>query len=179
MGKDRSWWVVLIEGIVAIGLALYIFLATESAVRNIGLVVALYLLAVGLINAIGGFMGTHGSKSIMYQGIVGLIVGGILAAMFFFNWGTITLGYTILGLGMIVYGGLGIWAYFFDRGKKDFQWGPILISAALVVWGVMIFIARGQGFDLATVSAWILLAIGALAVGWSFYLRSRTAAAGA
>ena len=173
MKQDKSWWLVLIQGLVALGLALYIFFAQDSAVTAIGLIAAGYVFVIGLMHTIGAFMSANRSNTLLYRGIGGLIIGGLLLGMFFFGWGGIETAYTILALGLLVFGGLGLWAFLFDRGGREFEWGPIFVNAALAFWGVMVFVARGQSFNLATVSAWVLLAIGAVMTGWAFYMRSR------
>ena len=109
----------------------------------------------------------------MYRGIAGLIIGALLFGMYFLNLGTVQGGYTLLAIGLIVFGGLGLWVNFFDRGGKDFEWGPIIINSALVLWGVLIFFTRSQAIDLANVSAWILLIAGGAGIAWSFVMRNQ------
>jgi uncharacterized membrane protein HdeD (DUF308 family) len=172
--KDNPWWMILIQGIIGVLLALYIFFAREQAILIFGLLAAGYVFVMGLIQAVASFTSDGVSNTMKYRALAGLIIGIVLFGMYFFNVGSLQFGHTLLAIGLIVYGGLGLWAYFFDRGGNEFEWGPVIINALLVVWGVLVFIARGQDINLANISAWILLALGAAAIGWAFVVRSRT-----
>ena len=170
--KDNPWWLMLIQGIVGVALALYIFFARDQAVLIIGLIAAAYVFVMGLVQTIAGY-GTGGSKTLMYRGIAGMIIGALLFGMYFLNLGTVQSGYTLLAIGLIVFGALGLWANFFDRGQKDFEWGPIIINGALLLWGVLIFFTRSREIDLANASAWILLIAGGAGIAWSFVMRNQ------
>ena len=64
--KDNPWWLILIQGIVGVALALYIFSAREQAVLIIGLIAAAYVFVIGLVQTIAGY-GTGGSKTLIHN----------------------------------------------------------------------------------------------------------------
>lgn len=111
---------------------------------------------------------------IWIRGLVALIVGAFLLSMELFDFGTLQWAYTVLAGGLIVYGALGLFTDTFQRGDKEFAWGPILVSVALLAWGVLVFVARSQEFDLARVSGWLLVAIGALMLLWTYLRRPKS-----
>jgi len=179
MKSQNKWWLVLIEGLIAIGLGLYMLIDQTHASVYLGLVIAAYLVISGLVQTIKG--ATHrnapGGKVDLIRGLVGLIGGGLILILYFFKALTLEMGVTILGIGLIVYGLLGLYENFFDRGEDVFAWAPILVNLALAGWGILIFIARSQDINLIFWSGVILLLIGLVIAGYSFMIRSREASA--
>ena len=172
MKKDKLWWLVLVQGIIAIGLGLYIVAQRDQATTYIGLLAAAYIFISGITQAIGATtQGSKRSKTGLIRGITGLVIGGGLLALAWFGWVDLITGYTLLAIGLLIYGGLGLWHAFFDRGEIPFSWGPIMLNGLLVLWGFLVFLARIQNFDLAMISAGILVVIGALACVWGFLIR--------
>lgn len=175
MSEKRPWWFGLVQGLVALGLGLYLVISRDSAAFIIGLVAAIYLLVGGVIHTLRGLgLRSAGKGTIpLIRGLVGLILGVVLLAMALFNIGSLASGYTILAIALIIFGALGIYTSFFARGDKEFQWGPVLVNLALLVWGVLVFVSRSMEFDLAIVSGWILIAIGVVILIWTFVVHSR------
>jgi len=169
MGKNSPWWLGLIQGLVALGLGLFLVLDRGSASLIIGLLAAIYLLVAGIIHTIRGLGLRSADKGsvVLIRGIVGLVIGAILLAFALFNVGTLQSGYTILAIGLIIFGALGLFTSFFQRGNKGFAWGPVLVNLALLVLGILVFFSRSQGFDLALVSGWILILVGAVILLWT------------
>lgn len=150
MKEDKSLlWQGIIQGIVALGLGLLMVFSRNTATLWIGIAVAVYLFVAGIIQTTRG-LGLQSAgfgSTVLIRGIVGLIVGGILLVMAWFDWGSLAAGYTILALGLLVFGGLGLFVNFFQRGRRQFEWGPVLVNLALMVWGFLIFFSRGRDFD--------------------------------
>lgn len=181
MEKKSPWWLGLIQGLVALGLGLFLVLDRGSASFIIGLLAAIYLLVAGIIQTIRGLGLRSADKGsmVLIRGLVGLVFGAILLAFALFNIGTLQSGYTILAIGLIVFGTLGLFTSFFQRGDKGFEWGPVLVNLALMVWGILVFFSRSQGFDLALVSGWILIVVGAIILLWTFLGRKNAPEAAA
>jgi len=181
METKRRWWLVLIEGLVAIGLGLYMLVDQKNATVYLGLVIAAYLAISGLLQTIKGSVhwNAPGGKIDLSRGLVGLIGGGAILLLYFLDTLSLEMGVTILGVGLIVYGLLGLYESFFDRGGTSFAWVPVLINIALAGWGALIFIARSQEINLTLWSGLILLLIGAIVAGYSFMIRKRGASAAA
>ncbi len=172
MKKDKLWWLVLIQGIIAIGLGLYIVTQPDQASANIGVLAAAYIFISGITQTIAAStQSSKRTKTGLIRGIAGLVIGGGLLAAAWFNWVNLATGYTLLATGLVIYGGLGLWHQFFDRGEAPFTWGPVILNGLLALWGILIFVSRMMQLDLAMVSAGILVAIGALACVWAFLSR--------
>lgn len=164
MSKNSPWWLALIQGLVALGAGLFLLVDPTSARFLVGLLAAAYLLVTGLIYTVRGIIARRPGKSslLLIRGIVGLIFGGLLLAMAFFNFGTLALGYTILAIGLIVFGGMGLFHSVFQREGRPFAWGPVLVHAALLAWGLIIILF--PSVNLPVISGWILVIIGVVIV---------------
>ncbi len=167
MSKNSPWWLALIQGLVALGAGLFLLIDPTSARFLVGLLAAAYLLVTGLIYTMRGIIVRRPGKSslLLIRGIVGLIFGGVLLAMAFFNIGSLNLGYTILAIGLIVFGGMGLFHGLFQREGKPFSWGSVIVHAALLAWGLIILLF--PSVNLPVVSGWILIIIGVVIVAYT------------
>ncbi|MFL7840512.1 MAG: hypothetical protein ACK2T4_10195 [Candidatus Promineifilaceae bacterium] len=172
MDNARSWWVTLLQGIIAVLLGLYILLGGASAAGNIALVAAVYMLAVGLLALIRGSNDRIGR----YRGIVAVIVGAIVLLLYAVDILDTYWDFTIFAVGAILVSLLGLYSEFFDRGKREFSWAKVLVNALLLLWGIMIFFARYQDFNLQTITGIILIVMGIVAAVWGYLTRDKTEA---
>lgn len=79
--RRQAWWIVLLEGIAAFILGLYLIISPFKAVILIATAVGLYLLVMGVLALIDAF--THESPSRGWKAVSGIagIIGGILVIM--------------------------------------------------------------------------------------------------
>lgn len=175
MNNTNQWWSGILPGIVPLGLGLYLLISPTGATFALGLLAAIYLLVAGLIHAYRGLqLRPAGEGNVIWiRGLVALITGAVLLGMELLDVGTLTFAYTVLAIGLILYGALGLFTEFFQRGGREFEWGPILVSLLLLAWGALVFYSRSREFDLANVSGWVLTAIGAILLIWTFLSRPR------
>ena len=176
MGKNSPWWLGLVQGLVALGVGVYMLVDPTGASALIGVLAAIYLLVAGIIHTVRGLAARSAGRGnlLLIRGIVGLAVGLILVAAALFNLVSLSTGFTILAIGLIIFGALGIFTGFFKRGDKPFAWGPVIANAALLVWGLLIIFAR-PSINLATVSGWILVILGVVILAWTFLGRGAAA----
>ena len=175
MGKNSPWWLALIQGLVALGLGLFMLLDPTAASAVLGLLAAIYLLVAGIVHTIRGLARRRAVKRMnlmLIRGIVGLIVGGIILVLALFNIGTLAFGYTVLAIGLIIFGAIGLFSSFFQREGKRFAWGPVLVNLALLVWGILVFFGRSQNLNLPVISGWILVIIGVVILAWTLLGRN-------
>ena len=171
MGKNSPWWLGLIQGLVALGLGLFMLVDPTTAGLTIGLLAAIYLLVAGVIHTIRGLARRRVVKRtnlMLIRGIAGLVVGGIILFMAVFNVGSAAFGFTVLAIGLILFGAMGIFSSIFQRDGKAFAWGPVLVNVALLVWGILIFLGRSQNWNLTVISGWILVIVGVVILLWTF-----------
>jgi uncharacterized membrane protein HdeD (DUF308 family) len=168
MSKNSPWWLALIQGLVALGAGLYLLIDSTSASLLIGLLAAIYLLVTGLLYTVRGVIVRRPGKSslLLLRGIIGLVVGGILLIMAIFDIGNLDIGYTILAIGLILFGGMGLFQSLFKREGKPFAWGPIIVSGALLAWGLIVLFLRSS-VNLTAVSGWILVIIGVVIIAYT------------
>jgi uncharacterized membrane protein HdeD (DUF308 family) len=175
MSEKSPWWLGLVQGLVALGLGLYLVFSRDSATFIIGTLAAIYLVVAGAIQTIRGRgLQSAGKGSIvLIRGVVGLVFGIVLLALALLSIGSLSAGFTILAIALIIFGALGVYTSLFQRGGRKFDWGPVLVNLALLAWGVLVFFSRAQGFDLTRMSGWILIAVGAIILLWTFLTRSQ------
>ena len=168
MLRNSPWWLALIQGLVAVGAGLFLLVDPTAATFLVGLLAAIYLLVTGLIYTVRGIIVRRPGKSslLLIRGIVGLVFGAVLLAMALFNIGDVGLGYTILAIGLVVFGGMGLFSSLFHREGKPFAWGPVIVSGALLAWGLIILFARST-INLPAVSGWILVLIGVVIIAYT------------
>ncbi len=168
MLKNSPWWLAVIQGLVAVGAGLFLLIDPLAATFLVGLLAAIYLLVTGLIYTVRGIIARRPGKSslLLIRGIVGLIFGAVLLAMALFNIGSLSLGYTILAIGLLVFGGMGLFQSVFKREGKAYAWGPVIVHGALLLWGLLILFARST-INLPAVSGWILLIIGVVVIAYT------------
>jgi uncharacterized membrane protein HdeD (DUF308 family) len=145
-----------------------------AASKAIGLLAAIYLLIAGIIHTVRGLARRRVLKRtnlMLIRGIAGLVVGGIILVMAVFQIGSLDFGYTVLAIGLILFGAIGLFSSFFQREGKAFAWGPVLVNLALLVWGILVFVGRSQNWNLALISGWILVLIGVVILVWTFLAR--------
>ncbi len=178
MGNNTPWWLSLIQGLVALGAGLYLLIDPTSASLLIGLLAAIYLLVTGLLYTVRGVIARRPGKSslLLIRGIIGLVVGGILLIMAIFDIGNLDIGYTILAIGLILFGGMGLFQSLFKREGKAFAWGPLIVSGALLAWGLIVLFLLAWGLivlflrssvNLTAVSGWILVIIGVVIIAYT------------
>ena len=167
MNNGSKWWVTLVEGIVAILLGLYLVFGGDAAAGNVALVLALYMLIVGVLALLRRSDDAIGR----YQGIVAVIVGALVLFLYAFNILPFYWDMTIFAIGAVLVGLMGLYSEFFDRGGRSLSWSRVLVNALLLVLGIMVFFARVQDFDLQAVIGWILIAMGVIIAVWGYLNR--------
>ncbi len=110
--KGVAWWLVLLEGIVLLGLAIYMFFFGASAAVALGWVISLALAITGAINLYVSMQATERTPArqwTMIQGAVGLAAGIIVILLLWFTASNERLAMLVLGLGCLGFGGIGLY----------------------------------------------------------------------
>lgn len=174
--NNNSWIWNLIRGIFALALGLYLIFATRSAPIVIAYALAIYMAISGLAQTIVGFgkRRAAGSMTDRIRGLVGLIGGGALLALAYFDVLSLSAAYTLLAILLIAYGLLGLFEALIDRGEASFRWMPVFINLALVALGAMVFFSRSRDFDLRLWGGIVLAAIGFSILGYVFLIQRKS-----
>lgn len=166
MLKNSPWWLALIQGLVALGIGLYMLLDPGSASTLAVLLVSIYLLVAGVILTLRGLAARRARKGtlLLVRGLAGLVIGAVVLLFGVFEIGTAETARAILAIGLIIFGAIGLFTSLFKREGKPFGWGPVLVNAALLVWGLLIIFSN---VNLTGVSGWILVIIGIAVILWT------------
>lgn len=174
-GKSSSAWIwTLVRGIIALALGLYLLLgANSSAPLIVGYALAIYLTISGAFQTFSGLFnrGAAGSKTDRIRGLVGLIGGGLLLALTYFDILAPSAGFVILAVLLITYGVLGLFEVLFDRGDERFNWMPLLVNGLLVALGVLAFVFRARELNLLTYSGITLSLIGVVILIYGYFIQ--------
>jgi uncharacterized membrane protein HdeD (DUF308 family) len=164
---------------VAIVLGLFVLRQPEITGFTIGVLLAIYLLVAGAIQTLRGRAIRQAGQGgvTFYRGIVGLVAGGVVLFMALFRIGGQSLAFTILSIGLIAYGALGLWASVVKGSGCLLTWGSLIVNGLLVVLGVLIFLARFVPWNVFVMIGWILLIAGGVILVWTFLNRGAPAEA--
>lgn len=145
---QAPWWLVLVEGAVALVLGAYILLRPQQATTVVGQLIALFLLISGILGVLTGLRHRGEGRVatiVLIRGLVGLIVGLLIFGLLFMQILTYNSGTTLLAIGMLLYGVLGLVVGFFDRGQGGIRWGVVFNSILFAVVGfVALFIQQAN-----------------------------------
>jgi uncharacterized membrane protein HdeD (DUF308 family)/predicted flap endonuclease-1-like 5' DNA nuclease len=163
------WWLVLIEGILAIIVGILLWMYPVRAFITLSVFIGFYWIISGMFDIGSIFFNRTGWGWKLFMGVIGIIAGGYLVSQVIA--GAVTLAITavwIIGLGGLFYGLLGIIRAFQGAG-----WGAGILGAVSIFFGLYILANR---FAAALAIPWVFgfLGIfgGILAIFAAFALRS-------
>lgn len=178
--KGVAWWIVLIEGIVLLGLGLYMFFAPTSTHSIIGWIIALSLIVSGGLSLFIGFRHTEKDDVrlwTMIHGGVGLAAGLIVVVLLLMNVFLASSGLIVLGLGCLAYAGVGVYMLI-DKKLASLRRISFFGTIFYLAIGVLLLLqAFGVG-ALVTTLQWIKLIViiaGVALILWAFILRNDSA----
>ncbi len=168
--KDVPWQLLAVEGAVALGIGIYVVVATESATDIIRQLIAVVLLVQAFLHTGAGFKNRDAPTAPFHilRGGIGMTVGVIVLLENFSDYLDADAARFILGLGLVAYGGVGIAAVWVDREASGLRIGGLAAGAINIVLGLMFVFSdsaktgwvRGLGF--------IVLIAGIVLLGFAF-----------
>lgn len=177
-GKSSNAWIwTVIRGLFALVLGLYLLIgANSSAPLVVGYALAGYLTVAGLMQTSASFFNRNapGSGIDRIRGLTGLIGGGVMVLLTYFEVLSPSAAYIALSALLIVYGALGLFEVLFARGAKSFSWMPLIINGLLVALGVLAFYFRAQESNLLTWAGVTLLVIGLVVILYGYLIQKRS-----
>jgi len=174
--QSARWWVVLIEGLIAVAIAAYLLLA-DSAPAEVASFAGLLLLVFGLADAFAGLTGkvVPGRVPLHMLGAgLAIGVGGVALSDVLSNYVTDDGSIAIAALGLMAYGVIGLVVWVMGGASGDRSLGDLIVPVGSVLIGGASFFAdpetRLQIFNT------IYILIGIVGIGlaiWSFILRNK------
>ena len=174
-GKRTPWWILLIEGILAIGLGIYALAMPLQAQGLVLIGLAIVLAVNGLLTLFAYLRRRRQGNLPLVRGSIGLVVGLIVILMPVFNFGSQLTAAWILAIGLILAGVMALLAVFMEASGS--RWGNLLIAVLFAVLGGVILYNISTGAGIVQIAAWVLLAFGVILTGYSFVVRSSAAKA--
>ncbi|WP_374686967.1 DUF308 domain-containing protein [Promineifilum sp.] len=178
--KGIAWWVVLLEGVALLALGLAMFFAKQTTHHILGWIVAVALTVSGALSLYLSQKTTRRDEVrlwTMIHGGIGLAAGLLVILLLLFNSFLEGPGLTILGLGCLAYGGVGLYMLLDKQlvSLRRLSWASTLFYLAI---GLLILL-QGLGVGvLATKLQLVNLLIvvaGVIIIFWGLILRNEGA----
>lgn len=132
--RQIPWWLVLVEGILAIALGAFLLVRPGVTFAVIVQVIAIYWLISGIFQIVGIFVDSSMWGWKLFAGIIGILAGLVLLGEPIFNAILFGLAVTwVMGFFGIVYGIIGIIQSFRGAG-----WGALIIGVLSIIFGILI-----------------------------------------
>jgi uncharacterized membrane protein HdeD (DUF308 family) len=174
----QSWWLVGIEGVIALIIGLYIVYDPDGASDVIRFLIALVLLVVSIEQIVEGFR-----TSTLPSAPWATLRGGVGATV-----ATLTLlsGWTdaiepsaarqMLALGLLAYGILGLLTLIFVRGPVQTKIPAIIADVLTIVLGIVLLTADEGDSSGARILGAVAMLGGIALLAYAYVLWSRTRA---
>ena len=175
--KGVPWWLVLLEGIILVGVGLYMFFAKPSTLAILGWVLALTLVAGGAISlylALQATEKTPARQFTLIHGAVGVAAGGLVILLRLFNALSAETAAVLLGLGCLIYGSMGLYTLA-DKNLVPLRRISIIGAIFFTVLGLLLLL---QGFGVGTfvtivqIITFAILIAGVALIIWAIALRN-------
>jgi len=156
----RKWWVILIQGILVIGLSLYVFSHPGIALASLALWLSILILISGVAGLLGWWLGTRETLSLLWS-IGSIVVGLVLLTKADF---TIQLLSVLVGIWMIVTGGWLMQQGWMQRHNRFVAWIIFIPGLFSLITGVMAIFNRATGATAVSIIVGIQLLLAGIAL---------------
>jgi uncharacterized membrane protein HdeD (DUF308 family) len=169
------WWLILIEGGIFVALGLFLMINPASAVVAFGKAVALALAVWGLVGVVVGFGRDSTSSAAnvaFYRAIAALVTGGGIIVLLLFNLLGVSLGLTILSIGLLVVGALSLYLAFVNPPAQRFRFSELILAVVMLLLGVAGLFYRDSNIVDGWI-AWAMLIFGGILIVVAFLRRGK------
>jgi uncharacterized membrane protein HdeD (DUF308 family) len=138
------WWVILLEGLIALGIGIYVLMAPNAG-NSIVLLLALYLLVVHVERAIIGFRSRIPAAILaerMLRAGIGVTVGLIIVVDALIPFINPPAPLVILSLGWLLIGAIGIWEWVSARAELGLGLGALVFPVVSALFGLLMLASR-------------------------------------
>ena len=160
-----AWWIVLVEGIIALVVGLYVLAQPQQARTWLAQLIGAYVLINSGFAIYAGFSGSGvpGEQPFrLVVGGIGLVTG--LLALSQLRLGTIDTpaAITVLGVGLLLVGVVELVGLIIGRGARLTPWGRVVGGGLHLLLGVLLLYASRTG---STESALVWLGVVGIVAG--------------
>jgi uncharacterized membrane protein HdeD (DUF308 family) len=158
----RTWWSLVVRGILAILIGVFIFMRPLASVAAFALVVAIWILIDGVMEIVAAFETRDALKHwwlLLLAGLISVAFG--IAALYYYPVLSLTFAVIWVAWWLLVSGAMAIYAGIQEKGLGH-SWGWT------VVWGIVSVLAGVYAFlapPVTLVAIMTLLAVVAIVVG--------------
>jgi uncharacterized membrane protein HdeD (DUF308 family) len=174
------WWVVLVEGTIALVVGLYILAQPQQASTWLAQLMGAYVLVNSGVAIYAGFSGSGPPNEQPFRLIVGgvsLVTGLLALAQPLLVTINTPASFTILGVGLLLAGVVELAGLIISLGGQDTRWGRLLAGGLHVLLGVLLlYLSRiGTAGNALLLLGVIGIVVGALLVLYAVRLYRRPA----
>lgn len=173
--QSATWWAILIQGLLLLGLGLYI-LFNPNAGPQTGRLLGIFLLLTSLIAAGRGLFGRIGPRALPFHMMgagIGLAIGALVTLDIFQDFMSPTVALILISVGLLLNGLIGV-AVWLLGGAKGRTWMALIMPLAMALLGLGILWTRLQFAEQALRWSGILATVVGLALsGYAAYLYTR------
>lgn len=175
--RGMAWWVVGLEGLIVLGIGLYILTQPQAGGRVV-LLLALYLLLISIERTLNGFRDRIPPAILaerMVRAGVGLTVGLIIALDAWQGFMTPPAPTVILSLGWLLIGVVGLWEWVSARGELGLGLGALLFPLLSTLVGLLMLVSRTALGGVLLQTLGIVAAVAGVALlGYAFWLNRQS-----
>ena len=173
-----AWWVVAIEGLLALGIGLYIMFGSNAG-PNIIFLLALFMLILNGERAFNGFRERIPPAVLaerMFVAGIGVTVGLIIVLNAWQSFMTGIAAAAILSLGWLLIGVVGIWEWIAKRRQLGIGYTGLIFPVMSAVFGLIMLGSRltWGGLVVNTIGI-IAIVAGVLLLGYAYLLYRKAA----
>ena len=176
--EGQNWWVVAIEGIVALIIGLYIVVDPDRASDLIRVLIAVVLLVVSVGQIVDGFRmrGLPSSPWGTLRGGVGATVALLTLLSGWSDFIAPAGARQMLAIGLLAYGIIGIVSLIFTFQSTGFKIAAVITDILTIVLGILLLIAEAGDTGSVRLLGAVAIIGGIAMLVYAWLLRSRTAA---
>jgi uncharacterized membrane protein HdeD (DUF308 family) len=170
--RGVAWPVILIEGLVALGIGIYILAQPDDARDVVRQLLGAVLLVNGLLSVLAGFRRPQApaARYLILRGAVGATVGLIITLEPISDYLESDASRFILALGALAYGLLGLVQVVATREEAGLRIGPLIVSSVWIVLAILFFTGDETDNTRLNLLGIVLVILGLLLCAYAYYL---------
>jgi uncharacterized membrane protein HdeD (DUF308 family) len=175
--SDLSWYVILIEGVIAGGIGLYALLAPDRARRTIVLLIGLFL----LLNGIGYAYRQLRSRDLadplaqfqLLRAGIGIATGLLIVINRISEFMGLNTSRVVAGIGLIGIGAVTLIGLIMMHDEIEVRIPAFATAVGLIVWGIVLLYQANQDAGTSKLLGWFALVIGIALIALALLRRQR------
>ena len=174
----QSWWVVAIEGIVALIIGLYIAVDPQRASDLIRILIAIVLLVVSSGQIVDGFR-LRGLPSSAWETLRGGVGATVAVLTLLSGWSDYIApagARQMLAIGLLAYGIIGIVSLIFTLRSTGFKIAAVITDILTIILGILLLIAEPGDTGSVRLLGAVAIVGGIAMLAYAWMLRNRAAA---